>query len=176
MLRQAAAASCNATFPDQVPGQWKRFRPPGDLETIQRVCSARRDHCASLKRRHQHESIRDIEICITGRQALAIEKHRFGHRQCLDAQRFAILISHLTQQRKILLAAARNSLPTGLALCAITTVRGSVNRAKSSTCPCVSSPAIPFSQPYRVMRAEIVSEKSLPYPRVSTLDSGPGHR
>ncbi len=63
-----------------------------------------RDRVAGIVEcRNQNQLVRDIEICIAGREALTVEINRLGHRQRLDAERPAILIFHLTKQGEILL-------------------------------------------------------------------------
>src|ERR1041385_2271510 len=52
---------------------------------------------------HEHEFIGDVEIGVTGRQALAIEVNGFGHGQRLDAQGATLLIFHGAQARQIVL-------------------------------------------------------------------------
>src|SRR5947209_2534840 len=56
-----------------------------------------------IERGHKHQLVCDVEVCVTGREPVAIEVQRLWHRQRLDAQRSAILISHFAQQGKIFL-------------------------------------------------------------------------
>src|SRR6266849_399653 len=52
---------------------------------------------------NEYKFVCDIKVCIAGREALFVEKHRRGHRQRLNAKRLAVLILHRLQQREIFL-------------------------------------------------------------------------
>src|SRR5208282_1524084 len=56
-----------------------------------------------IKRRHQHQFIRNIKIRITGRQPQPIKINRPRHRQSLHLQSPPILILHSLQSRQVLL-------------------------------------------------------------------------
>src|SRR2546425_9784953 len=56
-----------------------------------------------IERGNKHQLVCDVEVCVTGRESLAIEVQRLWHRQRLDAQRSAILISHFAQQGDVFL-------------------------------------------------------------------------
>src|SRR5262249_11995554 len=49
--------------------------------------------------RHEDNSVGDVEISVAGRQALAVEKDRRGHGECLDSQRLTVLILHGLKKR-----------------------------------------------------------------------------
>src|SRR5216683_1578485 len=44
-----------------------------------------------IEYRNEYKFVCDIKVCIAGREALFVEKHRRGHRQRLNAKRFAVL-------------------------------------------------------------------------------------
>ena len=56
-----------------------------------------------VESRHQHNLVRDVEVCVARRQTLPVEINRFGHWECFYPERSAVLITHLFQQREILL-------------------------------------------------------------------------
>src|SRR5882762_7478992 len=56
-----------------------------------------------VKRRYEHNLIRNIKISVARGKPLPIEIHDRGHGQCFNAQHVAVLIFHLAKQRQILL-------------------------------------------------------------------------
>ena len=95
-----------------------------------------------IKHRNQNQSIRDIEVPIAGWYPCSIKQDRGGERQLDNRQLVAVLVSGLSQ--------AADVVPQRL-IVGVFRIRlydcdnriGATKRVMSSTCPCVSSPAMP---------------------------------
>ena len=62
-----------------------------------------------VERRNEHEAVGDVEVGVAGRQPLAVEDDRPGHRQLDDAERLPILVARGLQPAQVVLRAARGS-------------------------------------------------------------------
>ena len=141
----AAAASGSAACPGPRPDRPRECRPPsGPGNSSARMPSAMRS-LRVVERRHQHAVVGDVEVGVAGRQPLALEHHRRRHRQRHHLQRPARPGRSCRAAAPGSPAAARNWRRPGLSSTTVTTVRGPTKRARSSTWPCVSSPAMPRS-------------------------------
>ena len=53
--------------------------------------------------RDEHQTVGDVEVGVAGRQPLAVEDDRLGHRQRDDAERLAVLVAGLLEPSQVLL-------------------------------------------------------------------------
>ena len=109
----------------------------------------------------EHEAVGDVEVRVAGRQALAVEDHRRGHGQRRrrgaagrPGRRAALRRRRFSSSGSWLGSSASGSTT-------VTTVFGSTNRARSSTCPWVSSPSIPRPSQITLVDAQVVGEDAL---------------
>ena len=114
-----------------------------------------------VERRHKHQIVRNVEICVAGRQPLTGEDTPApaseAARRATSSRPDLSCLSEASDSP----AAARNWHLTCPARPQQPPSMDLTKRARSSTCPCVSSPAIPrFSQSTRV-NPEIMRERPI---------------
>ncbi len=143
--------------------------------TLARVSSAIRS-AGSLNVGNEHEPVGDVEVGVAGRQPLAFEDDRPGHRQLDDAQRLAVLVARRSAGGEGFPGAVRGWGRRQRGSTTVTTVCGSTNRARSSTWPCVSSPSIPRPSQTTWRDSQVVGEDPLDACAVETRDCAPGRR
>jgi len=56
-----------------------------------------------IEDREENKFVGDIKVCVAGGQALSVKENWCGHGKCFDAERFAVLIFHGFEERKIFL-------------------------------------------------------------------------